>query len=473
MNKFFNALTTNDMYTENGMPTHSHSGNDVLNMFFKMGGSRNMGENEIVSVFEAALKDSPVLALKCMFYNRDIRGGQGERRSFRVMFEYLSRKHPELARALLVLVAEFGRWDDVLVALENIPEDVSELLWKAVNSEDSAMARKWMPRENKKDGKIAKKIAKLWGVTPRQYRKIIATNDETVENLMCGNLWEDVNYNHVPSVASKKYRKAFFRHDEQGYSTWLESLEKEDGSAKINAGAIFPHDIVSNYLRGYEKSTLDRTLEAQWKALPDYVGDGLSFVPVVDVSGSMNGLPMEVAVSLGIYLSERNKSTFKDGFITFSERPQFQYLTGSELCSKVNQLHTADWDMNTDLEAVFKLVLEKAIGANLVQEDMPSHIIILSDMQFDQCVENSGDNVYQMASRMYENAGYALPQLVFWNLNSGGGFPVKFDQHGTCLVSGFSPSIMQSLMAGELDPMSMMLSVLDGERYSLVDECLS
>jgi len=473
MTALFDAIQTNDIFTENGMPTHSTSGSYVLDMFFKMGGSRNMSEEDIVRMFVYVFQEEPVLAVKSLLYNRDVRGGQGERRSFRVMFSYLAQHRPDVADAVLELVPEYGRWDDVLVALDTqIEFDMAKLVYENLMSGNS-LTKKWMPREGKSNDAVAKQLMSLLELTPRQYRNLVANKDGdgVVETLMCDNKWAEINYSHVPSVASKNYRNAFARHDPDGYTYWLESLEKgDDPDVKINAGSIFPHDIVSQYLS--RSNGLDRTLEQQWKSLPDYVPEGLSFLPLVDTSGSMSGLPLEVAVSLGIYLSERNKSVFKDGFITFSGSPKLQILKDPSLRGKVNSLVRAEWEMDTNLEKAFALILNKAVAGNVSPEDMPNYLVILSDMQFNECVEDADNNSLQMMRRMYEEAGYAMPQVVFWNLRTSHGTPVKFDESGTCLVSGFSPSLMQSLLKGELNPMNMMHSVLDSERYAPVEEAL-
>jgi len=467
MNKFIKALQTDDIFTENGMPISSTSGNYVLDMFFKMGAARSMKEEEILSFFRNAMSEDANLALKALFYNRDIRGGQGERRSFSIMFRDLCFSHPHIAEALIKYVPEFGRWDDVLLAIGTPIEDSAiNLIRNALFYEKNALCAKWMPRESKADGAIAKHLMTALGLSPRRYRRLLSSLSRTVESEMCSQKWNQIEYNRVPSIASKKYRNAFRHHDKDRYEKWLESLLKPESGNKIHAGAIFPNDIVKAYLGS---PILDQTLEEQWKALPDYVPTGKSFIPVCDTSGSMTGdIAIEACLALGIYLSERNKGPFKEAIITFSDRPLLFELKGDTLLEKIRQMSYTPWGMNTDFEAVLRLILTSATRANLSQDDMPDTVLVLSDMQFDQCVKNPGASVSKMITQMYHDAGYEVPNFVFWNLRTSFGIPVKADQFGNALVSGFSPTIMLNLLGGELTPMSIMLKTLLSDRYKMI-----
>jgi hypothetical protein len=467
-NSFLNALQTRDALTENGMVTNSTSGSRVMDLFYGMGGSRQLNEARIAGMFSQAFIEDRLLATKALFYNRDVRGGQGERRSFRIMFEYLCSDHPEVAIKNLVNVPFYGRWDDLFVAV-GTPVEIPALdvISTALKAGDKLCA-KWMPREGKHNSAWAKILRTHLELTPKQYRKLLAGNTQVIESFMCSGKWENIDYNHVPSVASNKYRHAFGKHDYPRYSAWLESLTKPESGNKIHADAIFPHIIVHGYIKNYYTSSLDKTLEAQWLALPDYVPEGHSFIPVCDVSGSMRGEPLEVSISLGVYLSQRNKGPFKDAFLTFSAHPKLQVLTGNTLRGKIEQLETSQWDMNTDVEAVFKLILSKAKESSVPAEDMPETIIILSDMQFDQCIQNPSNTAFDMIQRMYAEAGYKIPNVVFWNLRTSSGIPVKITTQGTALVSGFSPSIMKNLLSGEMRPDRVMLKTLLDPRYERV-----
>ena len=472
-NKLYNAIQSNDMFTENGMFTNSTSGSNVLDLYFKMGAMRSQSESAIIELFENALQENPTLAIKAMFYNRDIRGGQGERRSFRVMFEYLCNKYPEIAVSIFQLVPEYGRWDDLLVATSSeINMKVVKFIYDALIS-GNVLAKKWMPREGKKNEDMSFFLMDAMGLDAQQYRNLISLDGEVVENLMCSNKWTDINYSHVPSIASKNYRKAFGRHDAEGYGDYLSKLEKGDKSVKINAGAIFPNDIIKSYLNDRRSNQIDGTIEAQWKALPDFVPDDLNFIVVADTSGSMHGdIAWEVAYSLAIYLGERNKSVFKDAFITFSRIERLVTLSGATLREKVTSMLKNEIVENTNLDSVFNLILNKAKEYSVPEEDMPDVILIISDMQFDSSGAQISDNALQMIRRKYESAGYKLPQVIFWNVRSSNGIPVKFDEVGTAAVSGYSPSVMKNVLSGEVTPLGMMMKTLNSERYAPVEEAL-
>ena len=469
-NSFLNAPQTRDALTENAMVTHSTSGSKVMDLFFSMGGSRQMDEIAILRLLSGAFVEDALLTAKAMFYNRDIRGGQGERRSFRLMFRWLCDNQPEIAIKNLNNVPFYGRWDDLFAAVNTpVMADALDCIAGALKAGDKLCA-KWMPREGKSRGKDARVLREYLGLTPKQYRKLLAGNTQVVENFMCQREWGQIDYNHIPSVASNKYRHAFGRHDFDRYSAWLESLSKPESGNKIHADAIFPHTIVKGYISDSYRSDIrgvDATLEAQWKALPDYVPDGASFIPVCDLSGSMQGEPMCVSASLGIYLSERNKGPFKDAFITFSRIPKLQTLSGS-LRNRLEQMDLTAIAENTDLERVFKLILSKATESSVLPEDMPQTILIISDMQFDECMERPNNTAMDMIKRMYEEHFYTVPNVVFWNVRTSSGFPVKITENGTALVSGFSPSIMKNLLTGEMRPDKVMLKTLLDPRYERV-----
>lgn len=470
-----NTFTTEDTCTEHGMVTNSTSGVELLDMFFKMGASRMIDERSLETLLKRAMREDALLATKAVFYNRDIRGGQGERRSFRIFYKYLCNNYPLIAKLNIPNVVKYGRADDLLVAFDTPVEGevllyISKALLYPDTNEQSALIAKWLPRENKKNGHLARKIYKYMGISARAYRKIIATLSNTVEQRMCKKEWSDIEYNKVPSVAINKYRKAWHRNDGERYKNWVASLVKNDGTAKINASAIFPHTIVSKFLSDdrYMSSTEASMLEAQWNALPNYLsGDGM-ILPICDVSSSMSGLPMEVCVSLGLYISERNVGPFQNAFITFSSNPRLEYLRDTSLRERVKELARADWGYSTDLEKTFKMLLKKAVQFKVPASEMPRTLLILSDMQFKQA-SHWGESAIKMIDRMYHDAGYARPNIAFWNLRTSTGVPVKFDTNGTCLISGFSPSILKTILAGaSFNPMQILLDTLNDERYSSV-----
>lgn len=475
---FADAMTTKDTTTENDMPAHSTSGEELVDYYFSMGAARNKSESEIRSMFSKAYNSSPLEAVRALFYNRDIRGGQGERRSFRVAYRYLAETDPEVARKNLEHIPEYGRWDDVLEVSIGTPieEKALSLYEEALIEDEDVLAAKWAPREGKSDHDFYVVLRDYMGLSPKEYRKLVAGLSDTVEDKMCNNKWEEIDFNQVPSQAINIYRNAFYEHQEDRFSNWVDSLYDEESDNEINADAIYPHEIVRKYLNntvGFgsnKRVSLDKKerdmLQAQWNELPDYMPKGQKAIPVCDVSGSMSGLPMEVSISLGLYISERNEGPFKDQVITFSHDPKFFEINADRLKDRVTQLEKMDWAGNTDLERTVELVLEQAKKHDLDEEKMPNTIIILSDMQFDRCAKEPSDTALEMIERMYDEAGYEVPSIVFWNLRDSSGKPVKFSDSGVALVSGFSPSILERVLSGKkLTPISVVIDTVNSERY--------
>jgi hypothetical protein len=300
---------------------------------------------------------------------------------------------------------------------------------------------------------------------------------------MCGKQWEDIDFSKIPSLASARYQKAFWKNAKEQYEEYVSQLKK--GEAKINAGAVYPYDITKSLHYG----TADVASE-QWKALPNYMeGSTDMILPMVDVSGSMNtpagGNPnvtcMDVAISLGLYISERNEGPFKDAFLTFSGNPKLQVLSG-DLKDRFTQLSRADWRMHTNIEAAFRVILDQAVKHSVSPDQMPDKILILSDMQFDAATSTGGGwyrsadvpkwnpTAQGMIEKMYNDAGYKAPKIIYWNIQSrGGDIPVAFDKMGTALISGFSPAIMTSVLgADEFTPQAIMDKTIMSNRYESI-----
>jgi hypothetical protein len=366
-------------------------------------------------------------------------------------------------------VPELGRWDDIFVfETEQLKTAAYTMLGNALR-EKNGLAAKWTPRK----GQTAAEIRTFFGMTPKQYRKSLVEMTKVVETQMCANDWDNINFSHVPSVAASRYKKAFHRHTEK-FAEYVAALVKGDPTVKVNASAIYPYDVLKgvNY-RSFDKTETDHIV-AQWEALPNYVGDA-SIMPMVDVSGSMScpagkntGVScMDVAVSLGLYLADKNKGKFKDTFLTFSDKSELMTLKGN-VVQKMAQMVKSDWDMSTNLHAAFNKILDVAVKNEVPQAEMPEMVLILSDMQFNQCVRQD-DSAMEMIERKYAEAGYYVPQVVFWNLNSSDNVPVKADKSGAALVSGFSPAIMKALLAADMSeftPEGIMLKTVMSDRYS-------
>lgn len=481
MSTLLNALQTNNSYTENGMTTSTSSLNSCVNLFFQIGAMRGQDKQRLINAFVKAYNEDALTAMKLLFWARDVRGGAGERQIFRDIVAHLAETKTDSLAKNLSLFPEYGRWDDLLVLVgTRLENQALELISKGL-ADKNGLCAKWMPRPNggnRESKRQATALRKYLNLSPKEYRKLLVSLSNTVEQLMCSKNWSAIEYSKLPSKAMSDYMKAFSKNDLERFQAYLTSLEK--GETKINAGALYPYDITKNLRFGSARGA-----DAQWKALPNYMlNNNEMLLPVVDVSGSMscsaggskNVTCMDVSISLGLYISERNEGPFKDAFITFSTNPKLQYLKGS-LSERYNQLARADWDGSTDIEAVFKLILTKAKQSNVAQSEMPTMILILSDMEFNSATgggwgRSSGWNptAQQMIESMYADAGYKMPKVVYWNLSArNDNFPVQFDKQGTALVSGFSPSLLTNLLAGkDLTPISMMFAVINSERYAPV-----
>lgn len=475
MTTLLNALQTKNTYTENGMTTNSSSLNSCVDLFFQIGAMRGQDKYRLINAFIKAYNEDALVAMKLLFWARDVRGGAGERQIFRDIAAYLAENHTESITKNLSLIPEYGRWDDLLVFIGTRLENQALEVIKNGLDEKNGLTAKWMPRPNggnKESKSQASVIRKYLNLSPKEYRKLLVSLSNTVEQLMCSKNWSGIEYSKLPSKAMSDYMKAFSRNDLDRFQAYLTSLEK--GETKINAGAVYPYDITKNLKFGDARGA-----NAQWNALPNYMEENNEILlPVVDVSGSMdcsaggskNVTCMDVSISLGLYISERNEGPFKDAFITFSTNPQLQYLKGS-LKERFNQLESADWCGSTDIEAVFRLLLTKAKEFNLPQSEMPTMVMILSDMEFNHAANSTWNPTAQeMIEAMYKDAGYKTPKIVYWNLNArNNNNPVQFDKQGTCLVSGFSPSLLKNILeGGDMTPLSMMYSVINSERYTSV-----
>jgi len=454
--------------TDNGMVTNPTTLNSCVDLFFSIGAMRGKSKDKVISLFNEAYEENPLVASKVLFWTRDVRSGAGERQIFRDILSHLVTTSPQTVRKNIGLIPEFGRWDDVLVLIGTELEGEAFTLIKTALINEDGLCAKWIPRK----GDVANKLRKLFKMTPKEYRKMLVNLTNVVESKMCSNKWGDIDYSKLPSLASSRYQKSFLSNDYKRYEDYKKALI--DGTAKVNAGAVYPYDIIKSINNGGDKVVSEK----QWESLPNWMENSSELIlPVVDVSGSMccpagNNEKlscMDVAISLGMYISERNEGNFKDSFITFSNNPQLQYLTGG-LSERLEQLRRADWGMSTDLEAVFNLILNQAKTFDIPQDKMPTKIMILSDMQFNEATRRGDIGANSMIDTMYEEAGYKKPDIVYWNLNStGANFPVEFNKNGTALVSGFSPSILKSILGGKnMTPESILMDTVNDERYSVI-----
>jgi hypothetical protein len=467
MNTFVNAVVNQEARTANGMKARKSTANAVVDLFYKIGASRG---KDITKDFVAALVQDEDLALRVALWARDVRGGAGEREIFRQVLKYLEKNRPELAAKVLVKVPEVGRWDDVFVfESSDLKSKAYTMLGDALRARNG-LAAKWTPRK----GEIARELREFFGMSPKFYRKSLVELTKVVEQEMCAKEWDQINFSHVPSVAAARYKKAFFRNTPK-YAEYVNALVKGDPTVKVNAGAVFPYDVLKGvaYAR-YNKTEQDLVVK-QWEALENFVGDA-NILPLVDVSGSMSCPAgrnssvtcMDVAVSLGLYLADKNQGAFKDTFLTFSGNPELLHLKGN-VVEKMQQMVKSDWGMNTDLVKAMEKILKTAIKGSVPQDEMPKMLLILSDMQFDQCA-GFDDTAMQMIERNFIAAGYEVPQIVFWNLNASDNVPVKSDKSGAALVSGFSPAIVKAVLSAdtsEFTPEAIMLKAIMIDKYAV------
>lgn len=496
-NNFINGLEneTNVSITENGATGYKTTKHEIVDFNFKVASYRSKSENEIKSDFKKVWGENKELALKYLFYIRDIREGLGERRLFRtIILDIID----ELDSRVFNWIAEYGRYDDILIfrntKLENdMITFIADTLTKDVTEfnldKPITLLAKWLPSINtssKKTKEYANWLSKKLKMSSREYRKVLSMlrkHLDVVERKLCAQQYDQIIYESVPSQANLKYKDAFLKHDKERREFYLNGLVK--GETKINASTLFPHDIVNKYMGGegwrQELKSMDVTLEELWKSLPNYVNGNTNTLVVRDGSGSMgctvgnsSVTALEVATALSIYFSERCDGAFKDKFITFSSQPKFVDLHNlHNLHDKLRACYREDDCSNTDIEKTFDLVLNVAIKNNLKQEEIPN-LLIISDMEFDAAHRDyyhSQDDkkLFKTIAAKFNEAGYELPRLIFWNVNSRTNtIPLTQNENGVILVSGFSPVITKMVLSEENDPYKALVKEITSDRYKQI-----
>lgn len=504
VNELKNEMNKKLQETENGALGYAKTQSALVDFNFRISSYRNMSEEAIFSDFMKAYNENEILAMRMLFYLRDVRGGLGERRLFRVILKNLEKGEPKMVEKVLHLVAMFGRWDDIFELMGTSLESpalkiVAKQLFEDVKNKNAnkpvSLLAKWMPSincSNKERRRMAEKIAKTLGLSPRIYRKTLSglrAYLEVIEQKMSAGKWEDIDYSAVPSRANLIYNKTFLKHDEGRRREFLNSVEK--GEATINSGVNFPYNILAKY---NAQKSVDQGVEALWKALPDF-GQLENTLVVADGSGSMsatigktNLTALDVANSLAIYFAERCEGGFKNHYITFSERPQLVDLGEGSLFSKKRIAEQHCEIANTNIEAVFKLILQTAVKRKMKQEELPGTILILSDMEFDSCTSSTHSwyrrdpvnfstpdaTLFASLAAEYAVHGYKLPKLAFWNILSRTmTVPVQENEAGVVLVSGFSPSAIKMVLSGKANPYEALIEVLKDNKYDIVEEAIS
>ena len=518
MNTFLNGMKneTNYTLTENGALTHKTTTSDLLDMFALGASMRKRSDEDVLLMFQKAYRENPLYALKCLFYIRDVRGGQGERRFFRVCMKWLANNESEVVIRNLKNVPEFGRWDDLYVFDGTAIEDeaytlIKEQLALDVQCKTPSLLAKWLKSENTSSAKsqyLGMKTRKHLNMTSRQYRKtlsILRKRINVLERLMSAGEWDKIEFDKIPSRAGLIYKNAFARHDIERQKAGARTYENfaKDETTTVNAKALYPYECVAEAMKamntgcgwGYSRTNipLDDTnrlmVNKYWDNLADYFHNAsFNGMAIVDTSGSMcradAAAPLNVAISLGMYCAEKAKGPFAGHFITFSSNPTFVEVEGVDFCDKVVRMSNADWGGSTNVEAAFDLMLKTAIDNGCTQDEIPQNLIIISDMEFNFCVTSGprsesrwggcgtrlhtgDDTLFETMAKKWASYGYHMPNLIFWNVDARqNNIPMK-DTGYVSYVSGMSPSIFETIMSGKTG-YDLMMEKLDSERYACI-----
>lgn len=465
--------------TENGAVALNTTGDACLDLFSTIGSLRTATEERTQTLFSEAYQENPLFATKIVFYARDIRGGLGERQTFRTLLRYMANHHPESLKSNIDLIGVFGRYDDLYSLIETPLEPA---MWAAMKkqfledlenlSQGNAISllAKWIKTadaSSKKTRALGILTAQKLGYSVYEFKRLIRRmrkQIKVVECLMSSNKWDEINYSAVPSRAMMIYRNAFMRHDEERFSSFIDRAIS--GQEVIHSGALYPYDIVSKILYQHEDNNV---LEAQWKQLPNYVTEGTNAIVMADVSGSMDGRPLATSIGLAIYFAERNTGAYHNLFMTFSSNPSIVTLKGETLHQKIHNVAKADWGMNTNLKAAFDKVLNIALKSNVPQEEMPKSIIVISDMEIDNCGDRDW-SFYDKMSEKFKKHGYQIPNIIFWNVDSRHDvFHADSTRKGVQLCSGQSIATFEQLMGCiDLTPIEFMEKVINSERYDCI-----
>ena len=488
MNTFMNEMKKESNYTvtENGALTHRTTLDKVWDMFAFGGAYRKRTNEDCILLFKEAYEQNPVYALKCLFYLSDCRGGQGERRFFRVCFNWLAKKYPDKAAELVPMIPEYRRWDDIIYSCIDTP--VQEVAFKFINhqlcldmeSKTPSLCAKWMPSENASScttKRAASYLRTYLKLTHKEYRAMLShlrQKINIVERLMSENRWDEIEFDKLPSQAGLKYKNTF-AHKEITAARYKAFMESK--STKVNASVLNPVEIANKAFdcRADLESAERLAIQKYWDSLPNYYnGEPENGIAVVDVSGSMSGTPMAAAVSLGAYIAEKSHGPFANHFITFSSNPNFVEFVGVDIVDKFKRCLRADWGMNTNIEAVFDLLLSIAKRKNVKPEDMPKRLYIFTDMEFDAATTSwsygrrsdsiNKDTLFESIAKRWREAGYEMPHLIFWNLDARQNNIPMLSDGVYSYVSGFNPSMIKYILSGK-NGIDLMYETLDSDRY--------
>lgn len=465
-NKFAASVPVgSDTQTENGFKAYSSTGNVHLDFFSQIGALRGRPQ-QALEIFKLSFQEDIETALRLLLWARDIRQGAGERHIFRVIMRYLAENHaPLYVNALLHKVLELGRADDLL-SLYGIHQAIDDHILFIIKNEleaENGLVAKWMPRQ----GKLARNLADKLGMTPREWRKKLVSLTHVVEQKMSANMWHEIAYSKIPSVAMTKYNKALARHDKERFEQFWEDVSQ--GKEKINTGAVYPYNVLS--------IQDDMQRDIFWKNLPDFIKSDASFIPMIDCSGSMGTFyddgnarqisnPINLAITLGIYLAHHNKSAFKNIVLPFSQRPHLIKIDDKFSRSLKIIRNSDDFGLNTDLIAAYRKIIEFALSHHVPPQDMPHYLIVLSDMEIDSVKNSLAENFSEEIQTLFEGTNYTAPRIILWNLESRNQNALARIEHHITLVSGASPNIIEQVLQLK-SPIDIMNEIIFKERYFL------
>jgi hypothetical protein len=492
--------------TDNNADALETTNNIFLDLFTNI--VRDYDYNELDKLLQKCIDKDPYRTIAIIFNARDRKDGKKEKKISNDAYLWLKFNNFEKTyqHNINKYIEKYGSWKDVLYFVESINKKriyddrfecdlfANQLIKDKENfnnGESVSLCAKWCPGEKTHYQKRYNLTTKIINVLleknnittiksneyfRKEYLTPLRNKIDIVEKKMCYNEWRDIDYEKVPSIASKKYKNAFMKRDNERYLEYLRNVSK--GIQKINVTGILPHELVNYYLQD-ETRELDLTIENQWKTiLDDMKKTGLfnKLIAVVDVSGSMfsasNGsIPAQVAIALGLLISNCCQGMYKNKVITFHSSPSFHEIKGNTLKDQVECIRNAEWGYNTNFELIADLIIKYGKEHNLTDFDMPEKLVVLSDMQFDEAVrsdyesdKNDLELLYYTFSKKFRKNNYKVPKMIYWNLNADNSksFPVNDKVKNTAIISGFSEQLLKIFMTyDEFSPEIILDGILE------------
>ena len=472
-----------EMTVKNTKGGNYYSSTYDSNLDFFASCTRRETEEKIMQRFAEAYAEDKNIALANLLYVLDIRGGKGERKMFKACFKYLCSHENTAEDALKIIpfISELGRWDYLLVGLHTYVEYevinvISRQLHEDLQSDNPSLLAKWLPsvRTHGKNNPEAAYLARALGMTEKEYRKLLSNlrnKIKLIETQLTEKDYDAVDFEKVPTKAMLKYRDAFQNKMGDKYKAYINSVET--GEKKINTTGLFCYEIINKILGGRDlawfpelNESEERLFDLMWKNQKDFLeGNDKNVLVMADTSGSMtcwnNGLPLSNSIGLALYIAERNHGFFHNYFMTFDSEPALQKVSGSTIVEKVRGLKEINVG-STNIDKAFDTLLHTAVKNAVPNKEMPSHIIVISDMEFDEGVRSQNGTNFQGWKEQFEECGYKLPIIIFWNVaGTTGGFPATKNDKDVAMISGFSTSVLSSILdLDNYNPVDAMMGIL-------------